>query len=540
MKKYLMALAAVATLLAGCGKSDDGGGSGGKIDDGGGETPSKPAKEYATFEEYCLDTWDADGDGKIDIIEVAHVTSLDVSNCGWSNLNGIEKFESLTTLNCSGNLLGALELKNYALKYLDCSHCSLLRLTIASSNLETLIMSDNSLRKVDLTHCTRLKRLVCKDNREAVVQIYVADGLTLTAEIDKMAKVIDPTEVGPEVDENSPFWKYCIEKFDTDKDGKLSTDEAAAVSNINVAGMGLQSVDGIARFTDLLVFDCSNNCLTSLDVSNNKRLADLNCSNNKITEITLDGEKLTTLNCSYNALQELAIPESNNGRCNEIYCYNNQLGYIDISSCSKDAKLNCLNNAEGLRIKIPSNHSSKMSISKDKTAYTIQDKYGLGDSYTVIHRDSDGKLRLVTGRVFRLIDNVIGGVVYATSEHGAVVADEGVVSGYLAWSTEAVATGATDVANGAENVAEIQKIAGWSEKYPAVRACYELPGAWYLPSQEELRSAADVPATAFISSGVYVSSTEADAAYGKYVRGDRAVYKSEKSETGRVRCVMTF
>lgn len=467
-----------------------------------------------------------------------------MSDCGWQTLEGIEKFKNLERLNCSGNNLGALELENYSLKYLDCSSCSLLRLAITSTNPETLIMSDNLLKNVDLRHCTKLKRLVCKNNREAVVRILVAEGLTLKTEIDKMAVVVDPTEEGSEADENSPFWKYCLEQFDKDKDGKISTAEASAVSNINVAGMGLQSVAGIGRFTDLLVFDCSDNELTSLDLSGNKRLGDLNCSNNKITELTLDGEKLTTLDCSYNNLDELVIPEKNDERCNKIYCYNNKLGFIDISACSEDAKLNCVNNAEGLQIKISYRHSSKMSISKDKTAYTIQDKYKVGDAYTIANRGADGTLRLITGRVFRLIDNVIGGVVYTSSQHGMVVTDEGVIDGNLAWSTESVATGATDEAKGAENVAKIQSIAGWRDKYPAVRACNDLPGAWYLPSQEELQRAISVEATDFLSGGMYVTSTEADAAYGKYVKGDDVVgsssYRYVKSRTGRVRCVKTF
>lgn len=61
----------------------------------------------------------------------------------------------------------------------------------------------------------------------------------------------------------------------------------------------------------------------------------------------------------------------------------------------------------------------------------------------------------------------------------------------LAWSTENVKTGATDLKSGTRNQEIIQKISDWETKYPAFKWCadknQDAVGGWYLPSAAEMR-----------------------------------------------------
>ena len=76
----------------------------------------------ANFRSYLLSE-DYGSDGVITDAEIAEVASIDVSG-GWYNiasLKGIESFTALTTLNCYGNQLTALNVSGCTkLKYLDC------------------------------------------------------------------------------------------------------------------------------------------------------------------------------------------------------------------------------------------------------------------------------------------------------------------------------------------------------------------------------------------------------------------------------------
>ncbi|WP_298649270.1 family 16 glycosylhydrolase [uncultured Proteiniphilum sp.] len=74
------------------------------------------------FKAYCIANFDTDKDGQISEQEVRSITTLDVSSKGIGSLQGIEKFVSLTSLDCSGNQLQELDIRNNTnLQNLDCT-----------------------------------------------------------------------------------------------------------------------------------------------------------------------------------------------------------------------------------------------------------------------------------------------------------------------------------------------------------------------------------------------------------------------------------
>ena len=58
------------------------------------------------------------------------------------------------------------------------------------------------------------------------------------------------------------FKAYLLEAYDVDKDGVLSTKEAAVVAEIKASGRGIKSMPELNDvFTDITYLDCSNNDL---------------------------------------------------------------------------------------------------------------------------------------------------------------------------------------------------------------------------------------------------------------------------------------
>ena len=74
-----------------------------------------------TFKAYCLEHFDTDGNGEIDLAEAAVVTEIAVPSMGIQSMNGIGFFENLGKLDCSLNQLKSLDVsKNLKLDWLDC------------------------------------------------------------------------------------------------------------------------------------------------------------------------------------------------------------------------------------------------------------------------------------------------------------------------------------------------------------------------------------------------------------------------------------
>lgn len=92
-----------------------------------------------------------------------------------------------------------------------------------------------------------------------------------------------------EVTISDPAFKSCLlEVYDVDKDGILSTKEAAAVTKIEASGRGIKDMSGLAeKFPNLTWLDCSDNELTELDLTGLGALTYLDCSGNKLSTIDI-------------------------------------------------------------------------------------------------------------------------------------------------------------------------------------------------------------------------------------------------------------
>ena len=283
-------------------------------------------------------TFDTDDNNILSDTEIAAVKKIDCKGRAITNLKGIQYFTALEYLYCSKNELTALDLRqNMELKELNCSTNLLTALDLSQNpNLTRVICSENALTALNLSSNSKLTNLNASGNiREITLtgntfdlsslpgfdvskarnwQVGTVSGNTLT--VDGNAAVViysyDISYTGTELDDeekdviftlaiagrgtdidinktNFPdkdFRELLLDKeanIDRNQDGKLSTWEIALVQDIDVYDMEIADLTGIEYFTELKYLDCAGNHLTSLDLSRNTKLAELDAENNTYT-----------------------------------------------------------------------------------------------------------------------------------------------------------------------------------------------------------------------------------------------------------------
>ena len=136
------------------------------------------------------------------------------------------------------------------------------------------------------------------------------------------------------------FLKELIaENVDTDGDGQISFDEAKAVTFLHVVMGSIKEMPEIRYFTALGTLYCTNNQLTTLDVSNNTALTWLVCHTNQLTTLDVSNNTaLTLLNCEDNQLTTLDV---SNTALTSLTCSNNLLTTLDVSNNTALTRLDC-------------------------------------------------------------------------------------------------------------------------------------------------------------------------------------------------------
>ncbi len=98
--------------------------------------------------------------------------------------------------------------------------------------------------------------------------------------------------------------------IDANQDGEIQNSEAENVSYLYIVDANVMSLQGIEAFSNLEYLTCSNNQITSLDISQLSNLQELQCNDNNLTEIDLSANL---------SLEDLQLE-------------NNQLTTIDVSN----------------------------------------------------------------------------------------------------------------------------------------------------------------------------------------------------------------
>ncbi|WP_372474454.1 T9SS type A sorting domain-containing protein [Capnocytophaga sp. ARDL2] len=133
-------------------------------------------------------------------------------------------------------------------------------------------------------------------------------------------------------------------EINTNEDDEIQISEAVAYTGaIDLLNMGIQDLTGIEAFVNITELDCSENQLTSLDVSANTELKKLYCYDNQLESLNLNQNTLLELlSCENNQLTSLDV--SANTELKKLYCYDNQLESLNLSQNTLLELLSCENN----------------------------------------------------------------------------------------------------------------------------------------------------------------------------------------------------
>lgn len=183
-------------------------------------------------------------------------------------------------------------------------------------------------------------------------------GLTGAALADAEAIPIDEEHFPDE------SFRAYVHRLDSSGNGSLEAFEISMIHSVNCSGMGVASLQGLEYFRVLTILQCSNNRLTSLDVSMFPKLKTLECMNNELTSLDVtqnpnlsylicSGNELTTLDVSQNPKMETlacignrltSLDVSHNLRLFYLFCEDNELTELDISQNTELGILYCGSN----------------------------------------------------------------------------------------------------------------------------------------------------------------------------------------------------
>lgn len=350
---------------------------------------------------------------QLDLSHNPELRTLAASGCGFSetlDLSANTKLEDLnmkdiafTTIDLSHNPeLKSITLGGTVFKTLDVSlHTKLNSLAVNglisslnldnNKNLTNLTFENTKIAEIDLGGCPKLSSLafgstpvveidlsrnlmllsVNAYNAKSLETVWLMEGQVIESSfgIDHAIKYKSwtaPEDAAMNV-EDPVYKEYLMSHFDTDKDGKLSNDEVLKITDIDISGLGISTIEGpeYFGFKNLRTFNCSKNKLTSLtsvmffpaletiDCSDNELIGELNFAKNKnLRTVNADNNKLSSIGNMNDSVEEFSA------RNNELTSFrgalsikklnleHNQLtsDHVGIHNCDRMTDLNLRDN----------------------------------------------------------------------------------------------------------------------------------------------------------------------------------------------------
>ena len=265
-----------------------------------------------------LKIYDENKDDRLSAAEIAKIKTINIPQKGIKDLTGIEYFTSLENLFCQINELTVLDLsRNTALTLVNCSRNQLTSLNLgkntaiqaeeiaADGNIYRIKPAENGtfdlstlpgdfdVKKAGSWTGGTVNGTTLTVNKDAAFVTYTYDlgrndkktalFTLLIAGRERAPVPINATTFPDESFRHGVTWE-----LDSNRDDQLSMDEIVTVRKLDVKWDlairptvdGLEDLTGIEYFTELESLTCANYQLTSLDLSKNTKLKQLNVSGN--------------------------------------------------------------------------------------------------------------------------------------------------------------------------------------------------------------------------------------------------------------------
>ncbi len=328
---------------------------------------------------------DLSGKNISDLTGIEDFTSLVKLNCRYNNLSTVDVSNNtgLEELWLSDNQLTAIDLsQNTALVKLYLSNNQLTSLNIsANTNLEELSCDENQLTNLDLSQNlllrklwvmnnqltdldlsqhTQLDHLDCQNNQLVSLNVKNGNntamslafkfrttgnpGLTCIQVDDPAWSTATWTFVDPQqffsddctmphtyIPDDNFEQKLIDSGYDNLLNNYVPTNNIQNITSLNLTNLNISDLTGIEDFTSLSVFNCSNNNIAAVDLSNNTALTYLSITNNQLTD--LDVSALSNLNTLYAGENNLGtINLSANTALQVVSLSGNPITVLDLSA----------------------------------------------------------------------------------------------------------------------------------------------------------------------------------------------------------------
>ena len=252
-------------------------------------------------------------------LDVSHNTELETLYCSNNQLTSLDVSQNtaLTSLSCGSNQLMSLDLsKCTKLTYIPFSFQSksVIASSLGSNQYIIDVPADFDLSKVtsfkvnSVSVTPTLSEGKLQFTSSSVPTSVSYEYYTDNSVAGNMRVRVNITSVEDESEDvvvldatnfpDAKFRAYISENTGVEEGGTLTEAKLQSVTSIDVSGSssangGITSLKGVEYFTALKTLYCSNNQLTSLDVSQNTALTSLSCSKNQL--MSLDLSKCTNL-----------------------------------------------------------------------------------------------------------------------------------------------------------------------------------------------------------------------------------------------------
>lgn len=315
----------------------------------------------------------------LDVSSNNNLTTLHAFYCSLSNIN-LSSNNNLVDLQLSNNQLTTITLPSSSiLEQFYCSGNNLTNIDVSGlSGLQTISLTNNQLSTLDLSNNSALTQALLNNND--LTSLNMANGnntnmnsllfnavdnpnLTciqvdnaaysnanwlsgINTNITSFSENCSPLPIAMTYIPDDNFEQALIDLgYDSGPlNDSVPTSNISSITSINLSNLSIADLTGIEAFTLLESLDCSENNLTSLDVTNNSQLNTLICLDNNISSINISSNtQLLNLDCAQNTLSTLDF--SNNGQLRYLDCSWNSLGNIDISSLNSLIEYRCAGNS---------------------------------------------------------------------------------------------------------------------------------------------------------------------------------------------------
>ena len=279
-------------------------------------------------------------------IDVSKNTALVYFHCRENQFTDLDvsKNVALKTLHCYNNKIAVLDIsKNIALKDFNCSGNQLKALDVSNNtSLTYLYCQSNQLTDLDVSKNTKITELNCYNNRLSNLNLKNGNNSSFDMRYCSFYSnqylsciQVDNAEYSNDYwttakDRLATYNTYCepytlipdwnfeqkLIALGIDTDGLFGVTSVVklnAVTTLDVSNSDITDLSGIEFFTNLTSLDCSNNKISTLDVSKNVLLQTLDASSNKLTVLDLSNNpNLTVIYVVSNPLKSLNVQNGNN------------------------------------------------------------------------------------------------------------------------------------------------------------------------------------------------------------------------------------